>query len=69
MLSIRTCVAELKPWPLMVTKTPPPVPVVVGVIVVACKVNVRVLIAEVIRAKPLLAMLTLNEYVQTGFCP
>ena len=53
-------VTVLKPFPLMVTNTPPPVPVDVGVIDEAVRENVSLVTDEVICAKPLFATLTLN---------
>ena len=47
-MSIRTFVVLLKPCPLIVTNTPPPVPLNKGVRDVADKENVNVVVEEVI---------------------
>ena len=47
----------------------PPVPVVVGVMVVVTSEKVKVVTEDVILAKPLLAIFTVNVYVPTGFRP
>ena len=50
-------------------KSLPPVPLEMGLNDEATKENVNVVTGEVIRASPLFWILTLNEYVPTGFSP